>query len=128
MSYSAHYEGGLNTISRVFPAGTTSGHLVGKMPKNGKIVRVRYSGRAAETGLSAVMRARTLDGTGVEILTLSTDISFATVAAAYVGVEATFLSTAQAHRDAKDNQALDVLFTGTTVGEVLVEVSFEPRP
>lgn len=130
MSYSATYEGGLNTITRVFDAGTTTGgRIVGIVPKDGKITRVRFHGSDAETDLTAQVFVRAPAGQPATQITPPTDLAaaFTSVAAAHAGVEANLIN--QLERDAKAYQSITVLLTTAagSVGEVAVVVQFEPR-
>lgn len=129
MARSAHYEGGLNTITRVFPVGADGDVLVGIMPKNGKISRVRFHGTADETDLSAQVFVRDLTGANPTAITTVTDLDavFNDAATAHAGVEAVLQN--QAARDAKDTQAVTLAITSAvgSVGELGVVVNFEPR-
>lgn len=139
MSYSASFEGGLNTITRVIALGTgavsSASHVVGAFPKRGKIVRIRYKGLVAVVGTT--FTADTViappDGSTPSLMlqTAPTDIEFDSVAEARIGVEATLNPTLQANRGGLDGQMLIVVLTAAGVtsgpGDLLVEVAFEPR-
>lgn len=131
MSYSASFEGGLNTVTRVFPPGATgtSGNIVGIMPKNGKIVRVRVHGTVAETLSDVRISTRFVDGSNGPAITDTTfDVNFASVNAAFTGVDLP-LTTDQAALGLKARQAMTlVIGTGTAIGDLAVVIQFEPRP
>lgn len=129
MARSAHYEGGLNTITRVFPAGASGSNTIGVMPKDGRIVRVRFHGDATESDLVARVAIRNQDGSSAGNITANTDLdaAFTSADAALAGVDAGLQGGVLL--EAKEFQALRVVFTTTSgsVGEIAVLVQFDPR-
>ena len=130
------YGGGANqSLQRTIPLGTgsvtTQTRIVGVIPRNCRVKRVRFAGQGAVTGttLTAQVVARTrTGGAGVNLLTAALDVKFGTEAAARVGVAGT-LSAAGSRPD--EDQLVEVTLTAASItggpGDFVVEVEFAPR-
>lgn len=126
MARSAHYEGGLNTISS--SRSGTATFIVGALPKKGRIVRVRFhSGDVPGVGATADVVVWSADGAVSTSLTGVVDLAAAlsTAAVARQGFEAALIAP-QAALSVADGQLVEVIQASVT-SQLLVEVAFEPR-
>lgn len=130
--------GGFNqTIQQVVPLGTgavtTQTKIVGSVPRNCRIVGIRFYAQAGPTAttLTAQVYARTTAGaTGNSLQSAATDIDFASAATAKTGIAASTTTTYGNLRLA-ENQLLEVTITASGCsagpGDLLVEIDWEPR-
>lgn len=129
MARSAHFEGGRNTLTRVFPAGADGANIVGVMPKDGKVKVVRVHGDADETDLTAQVRVYAQDGSGPTNITAAHDVDadFTSAQTARAGTEIPISD--QEAADLLVDQLVEVNFGSTSgsVGEIAVLVGFDPR-
>lgn len=123
MSYSASFEGGLNTVHTVIPSGATGQVLVGAMPKRGKVVRVRVLGNAAQSFSIQCLHVGL--GPGPQDFTAVEAIAWAGVSGARAGDDVTLL--AESTRDLRALRLILADITGTLTAAIAVQVDFEPR-
>lgn len=136
-SYSHFFEGGKNALQAAIPLGTgavsTQTKIVGALPKNARILAIRFYAQAAPTAtaLTAEVFARTTAGAaGNTLQAAATDIDFATAAAAKTGVDADLVAdTADLLLD--QDQLIEVVVTADTVsagpGDLLVAIEYAAR-
>lgn len=130
--------GGNNqSIQGILPLGagavTTQTRVVGCVPRNCRVVGIRFYGQDAPTAtsLTAEVFARTTAGAaGVTLQSAATDIDFASQAIALAGVDAALTATVT-DLHLEEGQLLECVVTANTVNpgpdDLLVEIDFEPR-